>query len=291
MNLSDIQVRDPFILADKASKTYCLFGSTDGDIWNTGGSFKGYKSKNLKDFDGPFTLFENTPDFWAQKNFWAPEVHYYRGKYYMFASFFSDEKGRGTQILLCDTPLGRYAPVSSGPVTPEGWMCLDGTLYVDEDCCPWIIFCREWLQVADGEIWCQRLAPDLTRSAGDPEFLFRASQSGWAETIKDNEYGIKNAFVTDGPFVYTTKTGKILLLWSSFVGGRYAIGVARSKNNKINGEYEHLGPLYEDDGGHGMVFSDFNNGLYLSIHKPNDSPNERAVFLPLEDTGETLVLA
>jgi len=285
MNLTDIQIRDPYILTDKENNCYYLFGTTDKDAWNEGISFQGYRSNDLIEFDGPFTLFENSPDFWAEKNFWAPEVHAYKGKYYMFASFFSEEKRRGTQILVSDTPLGRYKPISSGAVTPAGWECLDGTLYVDREGAPWIVFCHEWLQVTDGEICCMKLAEDLTHAVSEPKVLFSASQSGWARPV--NAEGV---YVTDGPFIYTTKTGRVLLLWSSFVNNKYAIGIARAVKNQIDGPYEHPGCLYEGDGGHGMVFEDLNGKLYLSVHKPNDTPNERLLLLPLQDTGETLTI-
>jgi len=287
LKLTEIQIRDPFVLTDRQNQCYYLYGSTDRDIWNTGISFQGYRSTNLVDFDGPYTLFENTPNFWAEKNFWAPEVHYYQGKYYMFASFYSRKLGRGTQILSCDEPLGRYTPTSPIPATPPGWTCLDGTLHVDSEGDPWIVFCREWVEVYDGEIWCQRLSEDLTASVGEPELLFRASQSGWADYSRKR---FRKNYVTDGPFVYTTKTGRLLLLWSSFRNGKYAIGLARPENNKINGKYEHLGCLYEDDGGHGMVFADLEGRLRLAIHTPNASPRERTVFLSLRDAGETLVV-
>jgi len=127
----------------------------------------------------------------------------------------------------------------------------------------------------------------LTYAVGEPELLFRASQSGWAEPIEAKD---KKAYVTDGPFIYTTKNGQLLLLWSSFINNSYTIGIASPKNNKIDGEYEHIGSLYAEDGGHGMVFTDLNDDLFLSIHKPNNTPNERALFLPLKDTGDTLEL-
>ena len=79
IRLQDIYMRDPFILPYRNG--YCLFGTTDENAW--GGKakgFKGYFSKNLVDFEGPFILFENDENFWADENFWEPEVHEYRGR-------------------------------------------------------------------------------------------------------------------------------------------------------------------------------------------------------------------
>ncbi|NLF85514.1 MAG: hypothetical protein GX571_05355 [Lentisphaerae bacterium] len=44
---------------------------------------------------------------------------------------------------------------------------------------------------------------------------------------------------------------------------------------------EGLDPLGGDgDGGHGMVFHTFDGTPTLVLHRPNDTPRERMVFLP-----------
>ncbi len=55
-------------------------------------------------------------------------------------------------------------------------MCLDGSLYIDKEGNPWLLFCREWLEAIDGEIYAQRLAKDLKTTEGDPYLLFKASE-------------------------------------------------------------------------------------------------------------------
>lgn len=148
----EIQIRDPFVLTVHKEKKYYLFGTTDKNVWEgkaTG--FEVYSSSNLEDWNGPFPAFHPSFGFWADKNFWAPEVHYYNGKYYMIASFKADEVCRGSQILISDQPSGPYIPFTNGRITPPQWECLDGTLFVDEQNDPWLIFCHEWVQVNDGE--------------------------------------------------------------------------------------------------------------------------------------------
>lgn len=46
----------------------------------------------------------------------------------MFASFKNEDRHRGTQILVSDTPDGKFKPLTDYPVTPEDWECLDGTV-------------------------------------------------------------------------------------------------------------------------------------------------------------------
>jgi beta-xylosidase len=279
-HIKDIQIRDPYILLD--NNRYYLFGSTDKDIWHSPGvGFDMYISQgSLNEFDGPFPCFRHSKDFWSQKNFWAPEVYKYHDEYYMFATFMPIKGCRGTAVLKTsslDTP---FIPWSDGPVTPPQWECLDGTLYVDEQQNPWMIFCHEWQQVVDGEICLMPLANDLKTAAGKPELLFRASQAPWASPFKGRTV---TGYVTDGPFIYKAKNGSLLMLWSSFgPDGKYRIGLAVSQSSHITGPWEHVSePLYSSDGGHGMFFHSMEEKLFLAVHSPNNSPNERPFFIEM----------
>ena len=157
----------------------------------------------------------------------APEVHVYRGRYFLFASFKAQGVCRGTQILVAESPLGPFRPVSTKPVTPPDWECLDGTLFVTEDGNPWMLFCHEWVQVGDGEICALPLSKDLVSAAGEPTMLFRASQAPW---IQQYESKGRKGYVTDGPWQHRLPGGELLMLWSSFSGDGYTIGVARSRS-------------------------------------------------------------
>ena len=81
-------MRDPFVLSVPEEKKYYLFGTTDPSCWK--GPFYGFDcfiSEDLEYWQGPVAAFRPREGFWGTENFWAPEVHRYRGKYYMLASF------------------------------------------------------------------------------------------------------------------------------------------------------------------------------------------------------------
>src|SRR5690554_5778977 len=105
-----------------------MFGTTDRNCWRdqlaTG--FDYYKTKDLENFAGPYPAFRPAEDFWADRNFWAPELHKYKDKYYIFATFIADGYNRGTQILVSDKIGGPYLPHSDKALTPSEWMALDG---------------------------------------------------------------------------------------------------------------------------------------------------------------------
>lgn len=286
----EIQIRDPFVVPDGDSRFYYLFGTTDPDPWyGRGEGFRVYRSADLEAWEDLGYAFLPGKDFWAQKNFWAPEVHRYKGGFYMFASFKAGDRRRGVQILVSSSLAGPYEPLTPGAVTPAGWECLDGTLYIDRKDVPWLVFCHEWTQIHDGAVCCARLSGDFKELAEEPKVLFHASEASWS--IADTGDAIKGKgenYVTDGPFLFQSETGVLQMIWSSYSKTGYAIGLASSKSGLVSGPWEQSAkPFYEKDGGHGMLFRKFTGERMLAIHTPNDSPRERAVFLPVAEDEKT----
>lgn len=281
MKLTDIYMRDPFLFTENG--VGYLVGSTDEQCWaGKADGFVGYRTADLENFEGPFTLFERTDDFWADENYWAPEIHAYGGKYYMFASFWRKGKKRATQALVCDTPFGRYVPEAK-PFTPPEWDCLDGTLFV-EDGVPYTVFCREWTDCSDGEIYLGRLNESFDGLDGEPQLLFRATDAPWVRTHNGKD------FITDAPYLYPLKSGKLLMLWSSFGDGGYTLGTAVSENGVKGPWRQNPEPLYAEDGGHGMIFS-WKGKSYLSLHSPNaPHMSERAKFIEIEEKEDNVIL-
>lgn len=300
--LDSIYCRDPFIVADKATKTYYLFKSSTTDE-GLGGVVV-IKSKDLKMWSEPQRVFTVPEDNFNTGPVWAPEVHEYKGAWYLFATLNTDRKFaesvdgwpaftyRGTQIFRSETLEGPFLPLGKDLTTPKEWMALDGTLWV-EDGVPHMIFCHEWVQVKDGTFEVMPLKDDLSAAAGAPKTIFTASQGPWANSISEwtEPDGTKiPAYVSDGNFVYKTKDGTLLILWSSFKNGKYCVAISRSASGKLAGPWTcDPEPIFEEDGGHPMVFKDFDGNLKLVFHQPN-SGHSHPVILPLEDTGNSLVI-
>lgn len=283
LKLTDIHLRDPFVLPAAAEQRYYLYGTNHiNGSTPPGPGFDAYTSADLENWEGPFPVFRPPQGFWADRNFWAPEVHAYRGKYYLFASFKAPGARRGTQALVSDSPLGPFVPHSPHPLTPAHWECLDGTFYVDEEGDPWIIFCREWVEVEDGQIAAQRLTDDLKRPMGVPLLLFRATDAPWVTLLRTEYEGEQRAgYVTDGPFFYRGRDGSLNMLWSSYGKWGYTQATARSATGRVEGPWRHTAdPLFTEDGGHGMLFETFAGQRMLALHQPNCWPNERPRFLP-----------
>lgn len=289
----DIQIRDPFIVTDAAERRYLLYG-TSGFGEALHGGFSVRTSRDLREWSEPQPAL--APANWpvGATHFWAPEVQAYRGRWYLFGTFshgsdMTRPERRYTRIYVADTPEGPFQPLSSGPITPPGWWCIDGTLHVDARGTPWLVFVREWLQVNDGEMHAVELSPDLRGQAGGPRRLFRASEAPWSLPQKWEKFS--GYRVTDGPWLHRLATGGLLMLWSSFGKGGYVTGVARSANGEVTGTWvQAREPLLAADGGHPMLFRTLEGELMLALHTPNAVGQERAKFIPVRETRDGLEL-
>ncbi len=279
MKRNEINIRDPFVLIHNGK--YYMYGTRAENTWeqkplDTLG-FDVYVSDDLENWSEPKEIFAYKEGFWGKNQYWAPEVHLYNGKFYLFASFTADGYHRGTAIFVCDTPDGTFKEHSKGAVTPKDWECLDGTLYV-ENGTPYIVFCHEWTQIKNGEICAQELSKDLKRAIGEPILLWSAGDAGWAYDISGN-----GSYVTDGPFLVKKENGELICIWSSFSKGEYVEAISRSDNGSITGKWtidEKL--LYEKGGGHGMIFTDLDGNANFVYHYPNETPKERPFFTKID---------
>lgn len=276
------QLRDPFILVE--DDAYYAYGSEWKCYKNTSGSLSG----EWVELEGELV---KKPDNFV-KNKWAPEVHKYNGAYYMFTTYFSSlTNHRGCSVFKSDSPEGPFVEISDGHFTPSDWDAIDATLYIDESGQLWTVFVHEWTSTDDGigRMAAAKLSSDLTHILNKPVELFRADSPSWT-----------NREVTDGCFMYTTEDDKLLMIWSNFLEDKsYCIGVAESEGGVL-GKWTHKEKLLYSkdmlgsyDGGHGMLFTDRDGKMYLSMHSPNVPNGERkekpVIIEILEKDGELVL--
>lgn len=292
VHLADVRMRDACILPDRANHTYYIVASARG------AAVRAYTSKDLVNWTGPYIIFRTPPHLWGDAHIqaiWAPELHEYRGKYYLFLTFSSTARlpeqwrnwlprvRRGSQILWADSPLGPYHAFAHHATTPTDMVTLDGTFWV-QDGVPYMVFSHEWVQIVDGTMNMIRLKPDLSGTIGEPVRLFFASDAPWS--VQSRRYG---CWITDGPYLYRSKSGRLFMIWSSESDTGYAVGLAVSDSGKLAGPWvQQSKPIYQKDGGHGMIFRTFGGQLMLVLHQPNEFPKERIHLFELQDTGDTL---
>lgn len=284
MKTEDIRIRDPFVL--NYGGKYYLYGTRGETAFaRQAYGFDVYTGTDLKNWEGPFEVFHRPDHFFSEKYYWAPEVYFYRGRFYMFATFADRGKGLGTAVLVSDSPLGPFVLWSDGYVTPKDRRCLDGTLYISKNGLPYMVFCHEWRQIHDGTICAIRLSEDLKQSIGEPFELFAASCARpFVKKVFFRNY------ITDGPYLIRSEDGKLHMLWSTNAKTGYVEAIAHCDNDEIDGKWkveEKL--LYDHDGGHGMIFKDLQGNYRLVLHYPNTFGKEHPVFIPLDYAGEFIL--
>lgn len=276
MKSLEINIRDPFVLYEDGM--YYMYGTRAAHFGMSSGGFDVYTSVDLQDWKARGSCFDSEKYSLNCGANWAPEVHRYRNAYYMLATFTRDNGLRGTHILRSASPLGPFEPHGRVCLTPDEWECLDGTLYVDESGTPYLVFCHEHTQIIDGTVCCVRLTDDLSEPVGEACTLFAASEPEWADRLPEGEH-----YVTDGPFMHRTRTGALLMLWSTFIGGKYAVCQTRFAGGKLERDLEHLPPLSVEDGGHAMIFSN-GTATYMTFHMQKTNGREYPVFFELDDS-------
>jgi len=294
--LDSIRLSDPAILADEETQTYYMTG-TGGLLW---------ESKDLRTWTGPFKVAETDPGSWMGPDpmIWAAELHQYQGKYYYFATFTNRDvvidtvKGntihrRASHVLVSDKPDGPYVPMEDDVYLPPDIPTLDGTFWVDKDGKPYMIYCGEWLMNWNGTMEKIELKPDLSGSVGEGKVLFRASDSPWSRERDEDGNSIPNK-VTDGPWLFETQTGKLGMLWTSWVFSDYVQGVAYSESGTLDGPWIHEEePITPPNFGHGMLFRTFEGKLLMAVHS-HKSEDGRYIRIPhlfeVDDSGDRLVV-
>lgn len=294
--LDSIVLSDPFVLADQKTNMYYMTG-TGGMLW---------KSKDLKLWDGPYKVAETDSASWMGPSpmIWAAEIHHYKNKYYYFATFtnravFIDTfKGnaierRACHVLVSDKPDGPYVPMKDSIYLPANMPTLDGTLWIDKDKKPYLVYCYEWLQNWNGTIEKIELKSDLSGTIGTSKLMFRASDAPWSRE-KDENNNDKPNRVTDGPYLFQTKTGRLGMIWTSWIYDVYTQGVAYSKSGTLDGPWiQENDPITPPNYGHGMLFRTLDGKLLMSIHS-HKNINGRYLRIPhffeVDLSGDKLVV-
>ncbi len=297
LTLENMRLHDPFIVADKASRTYYLFTSNIKEA--SGDPRIGtmlYTSRDLRHWTPPRLVWSLPHGIWGVAGAWAPEVHRWRGKYYLLTTLHNEALKlpavgkrtpyrRGTVLAVADRLEGPYRVVRGGePIVPASRMTLDGHLFV-ENGKPWLVYAHEWLQTTDGTMEAIPLDHSLA-AVGKPVLLFKASEAPWVAGQKQSSPD-DLVYVTDGPWLHRSQTGRLLMLWSSYGADGYNQAQARSRTGRLQGPWEQLPPLVGGSSGHGMLFRTFEGQLMMILHRPFGA-KARGKLYEMRDAGDRL---
>ncbi|GAB3657022.1 glycoside hydrolase family 43 protein [Glycomyces tarimensis] len=329
LRLPEMPLHDPYIVADAESGLYHLYtanqgftASATGPISADGVGTMVYRSENLRDWAEPVPVFlvdDQDGEPWASDGAWAPEVHRWRGAWYLFTTlhnadaeikvpepgrygvpFGLDNYRRSTTVAVSDSLTGPFRMLKpEAPILPADLMTLDGTLFTDEAGRPWMVFANEWIQRIDGTIEAFPLSETLDEVVGDAVVLFRGSDAGWI--TRELPAGVPAQlapYVTDGPQLYRAPSGALICLWSTYeknrvsggqVDGDYVQTYAVSTSGRLEGPWTQGEPLVRGDSGHGMLFTTFEGRLMLVLHRPFEHARGKLYEMAMTDEGLEVV--
>ncbi len=289
MKAEEIKIRDPYVLPYEGK--YYIYGTRSETCWGEAEGFDCYVSEDLKDFEGPIEIFHRSEDFFATRNFWAPECYEHEGSFYLLTTFGGQNIKKGIYLLRAESPTGPFE-LYGQRLTPEDWTCIDGTLYFEDEHI-YLIYSHSFEDHPDADICYQEVSKDLKETITEPKPLFSPKEASWARPVPfaEQEFGMKGeVYFSDGPCVFRGEQGDLFMTWSSWSQENYAVGVAVSDSGTIAGPWRQMEkPFWPRNGGHGMVFQTFEGKRYFCLHYPNDIGKEHPNFFGMKEQDGTLL--
>jgi beta-xylosidase len=256
-SFKNVPLADPFILLYECTYYAYGTGSPDGIEVITSNDLINWNRVD----NGRNGLALHKNDSYGEKWFWAPEVYFVNGKFYMYYS--AEEH---MCVATSDSPLGPFVQDIKQPMLP-GEKTIDNTLFIDEDGTPYLFFDR----FNDGlNIWVAELEDDLKTIKKETLHPCIHVSQEWEEVWPR---------VNEGAFVIK-QNGTYYMTYSanSYESQYYGIGCATATD--IMGEwtkYSH-NPLLQIPGnlygvGHSSMFKD-NDGNWRIVFHAHQSENE-----------------
>jgi beta-xylosidase len=177
--------------------------------------------------------FKKSDTSWGRDNFWAPDVHEFRGDFYLYYSCMGPVQGGAKQshricVARSKSPLGPFVDVKA-PIFDPGYATIDANAFLDDDGRGYLYFARDqsenWQPNGhrDSHLYVVPLGPDLTSVTGEPRLCVKPDQP-WEGDADEDRWN-------EGPFVMKFR-GTYILMYSAhvFSSPNYCLGFATSKN-------------------------------------------------------------
>ena len=264
---SPVPLGDPFIMLH--NDTYYAYGTRAEN------GIEVYTSSDLQTWKKEKELALQKQDTWADRWFWAPEVYYVNGKFYMY---FSGDEHIG--VATSDTPLGPFKQAEKKPMI-EGEKTIDNSLYIDEDGTPYLSFVR----FNDGNnVWIAEMEKDLITIKAETMTPCLHVTEDW-ENVWPR--------VIEGSYI-TKHKGLYYMIYSanSYESPFYAVGYATATSPMGPWTKYEKNPILQKPGalvgvGHSALFRDKAGQLKMVFHAHNDQKNIHPRVMHIADVTFT----
>ncbi|MBN2519066.1 MAG: arabinan endo-1,5-alpha-L-arabinosidase [Bacteroidales bacterium] len=303
---SDISVHDPVMI--RQDSIYYLFCTGRGIKIFSSSDMKNWKEEKPVFSDAPSWAVEAIPCF--KNHIWAPDISFYKGKYYLYYSVSAFGKNTSciglaiNNTLHPDDPEYKWEDFGKIIQSIPGrdlWNAIDPNLAFDENGVPWLVFGSFWAGMK-----LVKLSNDLTAVAQPEEWYTIAKRSRDYDT-DDMDPG---EGAIEAPFIFN-KNGYFYLFVSydyccRGINSNYKIMVGKS--DKITGPYVDKRGIKMKNGGaslllegnkrwpgvgHNSVYT-FDGTDYLIFHgydsEENGKPKLRIEKLSWDAAGWPIII-
>ncbi|HYH54998.1 MAG TPA: glycoside hydrolase family 43 protein, partial [Anseongella sp.] len=249
---SQVLFGDPFILLHEG--TYYMYGTSGED------GILVYKSSDMVNWEGPAGARDgyalHKEDVWGEKWFWAPEVYFRKGRFYMY---FSAEEH--INAAVSDSPEGPFVQAEKAPMLES--KAIDNHLFTDGDGTPYMYF----VKFGEGlSVWVAEMNEDLLSFKKETmKQCIRQSQD-WER---------REGVVNEGPYVME-RSGRYYMFYSGngYTSQHYGVGFATADNPTGPWEKYPGNPILQSPDtlrgvGHGAFFEDASGKLQYVYHAHN----------------------
>ncbi len=257
---------DPFLLTYGGKYyVYCTTQNDEtlGTFVTTGGDIDGffvYESDDLVNWENKGYCLKST-DVIGEKWFWAPEIIFHNGKFYMV--YTAEEH---IAIAVADSPLGPF--VQSEKKWLRDGKAIDGHFFIDDDGKAYLYYVRLG---GGNKIFVARLTDDLLSIEDEYENCLIKAETPW-ETI--------DCKVAEGPFVLKHKGLYYLTYSCNHTRCKdYAVGFATSTSPTGPFKRYENNPILKKGGGlcgvghHSFAYTADGKKLLCAYHCHGNRPD------------------
>ncbi|WP_240676160.1 family 43 glycosylhydrolase [Botryobacter ruber] len=255
---------NPVLPGDYADPSVVRVGS---DYWATATSsewaplFPILHSTDLVNWETVGHVFPENLPAWAEAHFWAPEIAYEKGKYYIY--YTAKKKGGNLCVGVASATSATGPYTDHGPLVCQEVGSIDGFEIRDEKGDLYLV----WKEDGNSRqlptpLWAQRMNEARTALTGEKFELFRNNPNTWEGGLVEGP-----ALVRRGNYFYTFYAGDACC----GRGCTYGVGVARAKSLRGPWEKHPDNPIMQKNDtwrcpGHGTLVTDEQGRDYFLYH-------------------------
>lgn len=289
---------DPFVFKFRAEYYAVATG-----FWHDGGVFGILHSRDLINWTDCGSALNPVP-FPNSPCYWAPEIYYQNGKFYLYYSVGNEENMR-VRAAVSASPAGGY--VDAGIDLTDAQFAIDAHVFVDDaDNSKWLFYATDFLdydKIGTGTVRDKMLSP--FELAGKPQPVTRAKYDWQIYDPNRASKGNVRWHTIEGSTVLKRKG----LYYQMFSGGNwqnvsYGVSYATARNINQTGEWSQIAdgeitfPILRTipekvigPGHNSVVRGTDNRQLYCVYHRwAADLSGRQMALDPLDFAGERMLI-